>query len=246
MEMALLPLIKPTTFETAYFGGILMHIWTWSGIRCPSSILQPFCLANSWNNYPRRFRNLPNITFFLLFGINTMWYLQFHFVWLKLWYSLIGDSPYSWSSFRESSRPTYRSNLCESPGIAGGLPYLISVRTFSNTCVELILYWLLLQILRLIYPLSGNQPGDQAPSTSALSCRAGISFNCSFSKAQPSRRLQPEPNQKSRYISKSKSAQWKSSCANPCEPVRLAAIAEPDLGRYIIRLSVWVIHSDFG
>ena len=28
-------------------------------------------------------------------------------------------------SFRESSRPTYRSNLCESPGIAGGLPYLI-------------------------------------------------------------------------------------------------------------------------
>ena len=31
MEIALLPLMKPTTWDTAYFGGILINMCTWSG-----------------------------------------------------------------------------------------------------------------------------------------------------------------------------------------------------------------------
>ena len=32
-EIALLPLMNPTTFDTANFGGMLMHMWTWSDIK---------------------------------------------------------------------------------------------------------------------------------------------------------------------------------------------------------------------
>jgi hypothetical protein len=35
--MALFPLIKPTTCDTAYFGGIGIIMCTWSDIKCPSS-----------------------------------------------------------------------------------------------------------------------------------------------------------------------------------------------------------------
>ena len=109
-----------------FFGGILRHIRTLSAIKWPSTISQPFCLAYSWNIVPKCLRNCPNICLRCLLGINTTWYLQFHLVWLKLWYSLILDSPNYWSSLRESYWPTYRSNrsnLRESPGIE--LPSLI-------------------------------------------------------------------------------------------------------------------------
>jgi hypothetical protein len=39
---------------------------------------------NSWSNFPKCFRKAPNSAFFRLFGIKTTWYLQSHFVWLRL------------------------------------------------------------------------------------------------------------------------------------------------------------------
>jgi hypothetical protein len=38
-------LMKPTTCDTAYFGGIEIITWTWSDIKCPSSI-RLFCSAS--------------------------------------------------------------------------------------------------------------------------------------------------------------------------------------------------------
>src|SRR5204862_8030822 len=34
---------------TGYFGGIAMHMCTWSGSRCPSMIWRSFCRAKVWN-----------------------------------------------------------------------------------------------------------------------------------------------------------------------------------------------------
>src|SRR4051794_12796914 len=37
--MALFPFRNPITEATGCLGGIAMHIWTWSGIKCPSRVL---------------------------------------------------------------------------------------------------------------------------------------------------------------------------------------------------------------
>src|SRR5271154_4760237 len=82
--MALLPLMNPTTCDTAYFGGIEIIMWTWSASRWPSSIRHSFCSASLRNTSPKCFRRLPYSTFLRHFGINTTWYLHSHFEWLKL------------------------------------------------------------------------------------------------------------------------------------------------------------------
>ena len=55
--MAVFPLMNPTACDTAYFGGIDIIMWTWSGIKCPSSIRLSFCSANLRNTSPRYRRN---------------------------------------------------------------------------------------------------------------------------------------------------------------------------------------------
>src|SRR5437667_9104270 len=50
--MALFPFRNPMTEATGYLGGIAMHICTWSGIRCPSTILHSFCRARAWKIGP--------------------------------------------------------------------------------------------------------------------------------------------------------------------------------------------------
>jgi hypothetical protein len=87
--IALFPFRYPTTFDSAFFGAMLKHIWTWSPIRCPSTTFDSLCLAYSWNISPSWLRNTPKIRFLRRFGIITTWYLQSHLVWLKLWYSFI-------------------------------------------------------------------------------------------------------------------------------------------------------------
>ena len=82
--IALFPLIYPTTCATAYLGGIDTRIWAWSGIRCPSHTLLSFCCAKSRITSPKYFLNWPYNTFLRYFGIQTMWYLQSHFVCFKL------------------------------------------------------------------------------------------------------------------------------------------------------------------
>ena len=82
--IALFPLIYPTTCATAYFGGIDTSIWTWSGIGCPSHTLLSFCCAKSLKASPRYFLSWPYSTFLRYFGIQTIGYLQSHFVCFKL------------------------------------------------------------------------------------------------------------------------------------------------------------------
>src|SRR5258708_18787092 len=81
--------MKPTTCDTAYFGGIEIIMWTWSANRCPSSIRLSFCSASLRNTSPKCLRRLPYDTFLRHFGIKTTWYLHSHFEWLKLSYSSI-------------------------------------------------------------------------------------------------------------------------------------------------------------
>src|SRR5258708_11016419 len=81
--------MKPTTCDTAYFGGIEIIMWTWSANRCPSSIRLSFCSASLRNTSPKCLRRLPYNTFLRHFGIKTTWNLHSHFDWLKLSYSSI-------------------------------------------------------------------------------------------------------------------------------------------------------------
>ena len=78
MWIALLPLMYPTTCDTAYFGGIAIIMCTWSGIKCPSSIRLSFCAASFLNTSPRWRRNSPYSAFPRHLGMNTTWYLQSH------------------------------------------------------------------------------------------------------------------------------------------------------------------------
>ena len=47
-----LPFEKPITDATGCLGGIAMHMCTWSGSRCPSTIWHSFCWANAWGIGP--------------------------------------------------------------------------------------------------------------------------------------------------------------------------------------------------
>ena len=83
-HIALFPFINPTTWATAYFGGIDRSKCTWSGIRCPSSTLLSFCWAKSLSTSHKYLRKSPYNTFLRYLGIQTMWYLQSHLVCFKL------------------------------------------------------------------------------------------------------------------------------------------------------------------
>ena len=45
--MAFFPFRNPITEATGYSGGMVMHIWTWSGSRCPYTISPSFCRASA-------------------------------------------------------------------------------------------------------------------------------------------------------------------------------------------------------
>ena len=87
MWIALFPFMYPTTWDTEYFGGIDTSICTWSRIKCPSSIRLSRCIANCLSISPNRWRRTPYKAFLRYLGINTMWYLHSHLVWLKLSFS---------------------------------------------------------------------------------------------------------------------------------------------------------------
>src|ERR1051326_2816689 len=121
--------MNPTTCETAYFGGIEIIMWTWSGMRCPSSILLSFCTASLRNTSPRCFLNSPYRVLLRHLGMNTTWYLHSHLVWLRLSYSSIvelssrvrGGSRVA--SFVDGRLPQMSNFYCH-PGRAGG-PLLV-------------------------------------------------------------------------------------------------------------------------
>ena len=84
------PVMKPTTCDTAYFGGIAINICTWSDIRCPSRMRLSFCSANFRNTSPRCRRSCSYNVLRRHFGIKTTWYLHSHLEWLRLSGSSIG------------------------------------------------------------------------------------------------------------------------------------------------------------
>src|SRR5215211_6679733 len=126
--MALLPLMNPTTCDTECFGGIDTSIWTWSGIRCPSSIRLSFWAASLRNTSPRCFRNWPYNTFLRHFGMNTTWYLHSQAVWFKLSnLSIVVSSPLVCLAAHERSFHDGHSFKCQTstatPAEPGELPW---------------------------------------------------------------------------------------------------------------------------
>jgi len=94
IRTALFPLINPITCATLYFGGMLRHMWIWSGIKCPSSISISRWRHKSRITCPTRFRNLPYNFLFRYFGMITIWYLHSHLTCDKLCQSCIGSSSF--------------------------------------------------------------------------------------------------------------------------------------------------------
>jgi len=92
ISIALLPFRNPITKAMLYFGGTLMHMWMWSGIKCPSNNSAPRWRHKSRNISPTRFRNFPYSFFLRYLGTNTIWYLQSHLTCDKLVQSCIGNS----------------------------------------------------------------------------------------------------------------------------------------------------------
>jgi hypothetical protein len=78
IQIELFPFRYPITSATEYFGGIEINICTWSGSRCPSSILHSLRRASSWNTVPNCRRICPNNAFLRYFGVNATWYLHSH------------------------------------------------------------------------------------------------------------------------------------------------------------------------
>ena len=127
--MVLLTLMYPTTWETEYFGGIDISIWTWSPIRWPSCIWLPLWLVNSLKTSPICFLRLPYRVFSRYFGIQTRWYLQSYVVWLKLLLLFIGNllhvSFVRFTDWRLSYILPELSNPRSLPSTVGGLPGII-------------------------------------------------------------------------------------------------------------------------
>src|SRR5215213_3989616 len=119
--------MNPTTWDTEYFGGIDNSIWTWSGIKCPSSTRLSLWPASLRNTSPRWVLNWPYSTFRRHFGMNTMWYLHSHVVWLKLSnLSIVVSSPLVCLAAHEGSFHDGHSLKCQTstatPAEPGELP----------------------------------------------------------------------------------------------------------------------------
>ena len=92
MRTALFPFRKPITNAMLNFGGTRKHIWTWSGLKCPSSSVTPRWRHKSRKISPARRFTSPYNFLFRYFGAITTWYLQSHRTCDKLSHSCIGSS----------------------------------------------------------------------------------------------------------------------------------------------------------
>ena len=70
--------------DTAYFGGIRMLTCMWSIQTAPSTSSSLYISSNRFMVSLISARHSPYRTFFRYFGINTMWYVQSHFVCAEL------------------------------------------------------------------------------------------------------------------------------------------------------------------
>ena len=90
-DHALFPFKYSIKLDTLIFGGILISRCTWSDIICPSSISTPLYLHRVRIISCKSARYWLYMIFLLYFGTNTMWYLQTHLVWDKLfvWFAIL-------------------------------------------------------------------------------------------------------------------------------------------------------------
>jgi hypothetical protein len=90
--MVLFPFKKSIINAMLNFGGTLIHMWTWSDIRYPSTSSTPFWPHNWLIISPTDFRNLPHNRILRYLGTITTCYLQSHLTCDKLCQSCIGSS----------------------------------------------------------------------------------------------------------------------------------------------------------
>ena len=126
IRTALFPLIKPIANATLYFGGMLKHMWIWSGRSSPSNASIPRCRHNSRITSPTRFRSLPYSFLLRYFGMITIWYLQSHLTCDRLSQSCIGSFSFPpVGTFLEKEPISFpeRYNLSASSTRGGGFSY---------------------------------------------------------------------------------------------------------------------------
>src|SRR5579859_860329 len=106
-----------------------ISMWIWSISNLPSKISLSLCVANSRSTGPNSCRISTNSFFRRYLGIHTTWYLHSHFVWAKLWVLFMQNLLMLNFERLTSVRFCiflYLSNFACLPGIAGGLPTLIT------------------------------------------------------------------------------------------------------------------------
>src|SRR5512137_1246222 len=105
IRTALLPLINPIANATLCLGGMLTHMWIWSGIRCPSTSSIPRCRHTSFITSPTCFFSDPYSFLFRYFGMMTIWHLHPYRTWDKLCHSCIGSSSLSFRGTFPGEKP---------------------------------------------------------------------------------------------------------------------------------------------
>ena len=86
----------------AVLGGIPQHRWMCSALASPSTKSISNLRQSSLSISPTSFLTLPYKTFFLYFGMNTIWYRQYHRTWACVFHSLISTSLTPTGRFRKS------------------------------------------------------------------------------------------------------------------------------------------------
>ena len=90
----LFPFRYPIKFNTPIFSGMLISIYRWSFIKCPSIISTPLYSHNLLKIFPTLFLYWLYIIFRLYLGVNTICYLHIYLVWDRLLVLLAKHLPF--------------------------------------------------------------------------------------------------------------------------------------------------------
>ena len=136
MAIALFPFKNPITEATGCLGGIAMHMCTWSGMRCPSTIRHSFCFASAWKiapNWPRNRRRSLSVVVWartLRDTCSPIWNGLGSDKRLTLHPLLVGFHQATWRGFYTRKDSRNGQTFSSLTGRTSGLP--ISVRSDSD------------------------------------------------------------------------------------------------------------------
>ena len=131
----LLPLMKPITLATEYFGGTDKSLCTWSSVRCPSSPVHSFYSATDRNTGPSSRRNCACRAFRRYFGMKHYMILAFPNTVFETFVRLHHLLPFvNFERFTKRRLQTTPGavKLWESSSRAGGFPIGLSDPRFSQ------------------------------------------------------------------------------------------------------------------